>query len=95
LGNGNKTQGIETMVKTVTESLLGLANAINGKSYPDIGYMYYAGEIGFTGQRRAIWTIVNEMGGVTYSDLNRATPHQTCNALRGYIMCKHSENGSI
>jgi hypothetical protein len=95
LGNGNKTQGTETMAKTVTEKLLGLANVVNGKQYPEIGYMYYASGIGFLGQKRAIWTIVNDMGGVTYSDLNRETPHQTCNALRGYIMRKHSEKGSI
>jgi hypothetical protein len=71
---------------TMTVKLLGLLNKLQGKSYPDIGYMYHAAGIG---HKPAIWVIVNNVGGVTSSDLNMGSPKKTCNAIRGRIIKLH------
>lgn len=81
--------------KTVLLSLIDLVNQVNGKKYPDVGYLYYAGGIGIFPAPK-LWVIMNDQGGVTLSDLNRSTPHLTRNALRGYIMANTATNkGSI
>lgn len=81
--------------KTVTDTLLGIINTMNGKEYPDVGYVYSANLNGGYVNKKNIWTIANDMGGVTYSDLNRATPNKTCDALRGRIIMLHETKEKV
>lgn len=77
--------------KTVTETLLGIINKMNGKEYPDVGYLYLNG--GYK-DKKTIWAC-GTSGGVTYSDLNRVTPNKTCDALRGRIIMLHETKEKV
>ena len=72
--------------KTVTEKLLHLVNVAKGVKVTDIGYSYWADVKGNGIYSPSIWTIVNAIGGVTYSDLNRLSSLKRCNRLRAEIM---------
>lgn len=73
------------MRKTTTEKLLTQLNIKRGLEYPDIGYSYYADIRGDGRNIRSVWTIINEGGGVTYSNLNGSTPRETCDKIREAI----------
>jgi hypothetical protein len=73
------------MRKTTTSKLVDLANVANGKAYPEIGYLVYT-RLNSDSDIPRIYSIMNNLGGLTYSRLNRNSPKATCNALRGYII---------
>ena len=70
---------------SVTERLLADLNAARGLKYPDIGYSYFADVKGDGTYNPRIWTICNQQGGVTFSDLNAATPRERCSRIRAAI----------
>ena len=57
------------MAKTKTEFAIDELNRLNGKKYPDIGYIYRTDLIGNSG-KPAIYVIINSDGGVSRSELN-------------------------
>lgn len=59
---------------TKTDTLLAELNAKRGLRYPLVGYTYFANLRGDGRNIRAIYTIINQGGGVTYSHLNDSTP---------------------
>ena len=71
------------MRKCKIDNALDALNAARGLAYPAIGYSYYADIRGDGARRRlprSIYTIISTGGGVTYSELNGATPRDTlCN----------------
>ena len=71
---------------TVTNTLLKEYNAIRGLSYPNIGYCFYADIRGDGNYRPSVYTIVNEGGGVTRSDLNAKSPRLRCEKIRAAII---------
>lgn len=74
------------MTHTMTEKLLAELNAKKGLRYPDIGYSYWA-DIKCDGNYSPmVWTIINEIGGVTISDLNAKQPHMRCRNIRHAIL---------
>jgi hypothetical protein len=74
-----------------TEKLLTALNAYRGKVYPDIGYSYFADIKGDGRNIRSIWTINNDKGGVTYSDLNGRNPRERCARIRAAIRQEESK----
>lgn len=70
---------------TTTEKLLNELNAARGLKYPAIGYTFFADVTGDGTNRRRVYTIINARGGVTFSDLNAATPRKRCDKIRAAI----------
>lgn len=70
---------------TQTAKLLKELNALRGRKYPEIGYSFYADVRGDGSNRKSVYTIVNENGGVTYSPLNGKTSRETCANIRRAI----------
>jgi hypothetical protein len=70
---------------STTESLLGELNASKGLVYPQIGYSFFADVKGDGRNIRSVYTVINEGGGVTYSEFNAATPRERCNKIRAAI----------
>ena len=73
------------MARNMTERLLAELNAARGLKYPDQGYSYFADVKGDGTYSPRIWTICNPQGGVTFSDLNAATPRARCEKIRAAI----------
>jgi len=66
----------------ITQTLLAELNEIRGLTYPMVGYMLYQDVIGDGVYKPRIYTIINEAGGVTHSDLNKGTARKRCDAIR-------------
>ena len=67
-----------------TEKLLQELNEKRGLSYPQVGYSYFADVKGNGSSSKAVYTIVNENGGVSRSHLN-GSPRVRCNKIRAEI----------
>lgn len=76
-------------IKTVRDHHIDAAlctlNAKHGKSYPDIGYSYYADIKGDGRNMRQVYTIISEGGGVTRSHMNGATMRKTLTLIEAEI----------
>ncbi len=68
-----------------TIDLLSELNGLNGKKYPDIGYLYWADVYGSEQHNPRIWVIINQGGGVTLSDLNGKTPRERLDKILAAI----------
>lgn len=72
--------------RTTTAKLLRDLNARRGKSYPDVGYSYFADVTGSGVYSPRVYVITNERGGVAYSHvLNGRTARERCNNIRAAI----------
>ena len=80
---------------TVTERLLAELNAIRGVKYPQIGYSYFADIRGNGDNRRRVYVITNENGGVSYSELNGATSRQRCDKIRDAIEAENRKRYGV
>lgn len=78
------------MSQSIIANLLKQLNATRGLKYPQIGYTYYADIRGNGVPHRYVYVIVNEGGGVRYSDLNGSTPRGTARLVR--TMLKQEES---
>lgn len=76
------------MRPTVTETLLNELNALEGRSYPDIGYSYYADIKGDGTRQRRVYDIMNANGAVRLSRLNGETHKETLQKIRAAIRAK-------
>jgi hypothetical protein len=65
-----------------TERLVSAINKKHRKTYPNIGYLMFADVCGNGSNRKQLYVIANDKGGVTYSDLNGSTPRERCYKLR-------------
>lgn len=83
------------MARSTTERLLADLNRIRGKSYPDIGYSYFADVKGDGTHNPRVYSIVNADGGVTFSDLNAATARQRCDKIRAAIEAANRERYGV
>lgn len=70
---------------TTTDKLLGQLNGLKGLTYPDVGYSYFADVKGDGTNNKSIYTIVNENGGVAYSEMNALTSRARCEKIRAKI----------
>lgn len=60
-------------------------NARRGLTYPMIGHMRYANIVGDGRNYRTLYVIINDGGGVSYSEFNAATPKKTLEKLRAAL----------
>lgn len=70
---------------TTTQKLLDELNALRRVEYPNIGFSFFADVAGMGYDRRRIYTIVNENGGVTFSHMNAVNPRKRCENIRAEI----------
>lgn len=67
------------------DRLLTELNEKRGLKYPDVGFLYYADIKGDGQSPKSVWRIMNDQGGVCYSELNARTPKAICDLIRGMI----------
>lgn len=60
-------------------------NQRKGLKYPMIGHMRYANIWGEPRRYRSLYVIINEGGGVGYSEYNGRTPQETLGRLRAAL----------
>lgn len=66
-----------------------------GKKPPSVGYLQWADVRGDGRNKRGLYAIINEGGGVCPSDLRRATMRQTIEAIRLAIAASRSPSFAV
>lgn len=68
------------------DNLVAELNALNGKVYPNKGYIMFSDPIGLViPPRRALWVIINDLGGINRSEFNGKRYKDTGDNLRREI----------
>lgn len=70
---------------TVTQKLVDAINTRKNLSYPQKGYMLFQDVKGDGRNIKSLYVITND-GGVSYSELNAATPRKRCAKLRAFLV---------
>lgn len=71
---------------TTTDKLLKELNSKNNKSYPEIGYFYFADIKGDGRNIKSVYQVINENGGVSYAhELNSSNSRTRCKKIRQAI----------
>lgn len=73
------------MRKSKIDLAVDALNAKRGLTYPMIGHMRYANLWGEPRRRRSLYVIINEGGGVSYSEFNARSPRKTLDKLRSEL----------
>lgn len=73
------------MRKTKIDSAVDALNAQRGLKYPMVGHLRYANIVGDGRSYRSLYVIINDQGGVGYSEYNDRTTHRTLGKLRAAL----------
>lgn len=71
---------------TTTDKLLAELNALRGVKYPEIGYCYFADVSGNGDNRKSVYQVIGEHGGVSSAwELNDRNARKRCDKIRAAI----------